>query len=77
MLLAPLNKQMTTLKRITEYGSLVALDALLTAHFIPSLQTLQQSYTLGMSVSSILVCLGLEEAPNRVDGNKANWSITI
>jgi hypothetical protein len=58
MLLAHLNKQMTTLKRITEYGSLVALGALLTAHFISSLQTLQQSYTLGMSVSSILGLFG-------------------
>jgi hypothetical protein len=45
MLLAPFNKEMTLLKKVTEYGSLVALGALLTAHFIPAFQEYGSSYT--------------------------------
>ncbi len=58
MLLAPFNKEKTLLKKITEYGALVSLGVLLTAHFIPSLQPLQQSFTLGMMVSSVLSIFG-------------------
>ena len=38
MLLAPFNKERTILKKVTEYGAMVALGALLTAHFIPIIQ---------------------------------------
>jgi len=49
---------MTLLKKVTEYGSLVALGALLTAHFIPAFQEYGSSYTLGMMVSSVLSMFG-------------------
>lgn len=58
MLLAPFNKEMTLLKKVTEYGSLAALGALLTAHFIPAFQEYGSSYTLGMMVSSVLSMFG-------------------
>ena len=58
MLLAPFNKDHTILKKVTEYGSIVALGALLTAHFIPYLQEFQSSYTVGMMVTSILSLFG-------------------
>ncbi len=58
MLLAPFNKDRTILKKITEYGALVALGALLTAHFIPYLQEYQSSYTVSMMVTSILSLFG-------------------
>jgi hypothetical protein len=58
MLLAPFNREMTLLKKVTEYGSLVALGALLTAHFIPAFQEYGSSYTLGMMVSSVLSMFG-------------------
>jgi hypothetical protein len=58
MLLAPFNKEKTILKTVTEYGSLVALGALLAAHFIPALQEYGQAYTLGMMVSSITGVFG-------------------
>jgi hypothetical protein len=58
MLLAPFNRDMTILKKVAEYGSLVALGALLTAHFIPAFQEYGSSYTLGMMVSSVLGMFG-------------------
>lgn len=58
MLLAPFNREMTLLKKVTEYGSLVALGALLTAHFIPAFQEYGSSYTLGMMLSSVLGMFG-------------------
>jgi hypothetical protein len=58
MLLAPFNKDRATLKKITEYGALVALGVLLTAHFIPYLQEYQSSYTVSMMVTSILSLFG-------------------
>jgi hypothetical protein len=62
MLLAPFNNEMTLLKKVTEYGSLVALGALLTAHFIPAFQEYGSSYTLGMMVSSVLGMFGAGRA---------------
>lgn len=58
MLLAPFNSEQTLLKKVTQYGSLVALGALLTAHFVPFLEPYQQSFTLGVMVSSILSVFG-------------------
>jgi len=58
MLLAPFNRDMTILKKIAEYGSLVALGALLIAHFIPAFQEYGSSYTLGMMVSSVMGLFG-------------------
>ena len=58
MLLAPFNKEMTALKTVAEYGSIVALGALLAAHFIPELQEYGQAYTLGMMVSSVTGVFG-------------------
>jgi hypothetical protein len=58
MLLAPFNKTHTTLKKVTEYGALVALGTLLTAHFIPFLQEYQSSYTVSMMVTSVLSLFG-------------------
>jgi hypothetical protein len=62
MLLAPFNKEMTVLKKVGEYGSLVALGALLTAHFIPMFQEYGSSYTLGMMVSSVMGLFGAGRA---------------
>ena len=58
MLLAPFDKNRTILKKVTEYGALVALGTLLTAHFIPYLQEYQSSYTVSMMVTSILSLFG-------------------
>lgn len=58
MLLAPFNKERTILKKVTEYGAMVALGTLLTAHFIPILQEYESSYTIGMMVSSVLSVFG-------------------
>jgi hypothetical protein len=58
ILLAPFNKDHTTLKKVTEYGALVALGTLLTAHFIPFLQEYQSSYTVSMMVTSVLSLFG-------------------
>jgi hypothetical protein len=58
MLLAPIDKQRTKLKKITEYGSIIALGIILAIEFIPRLEEVQQSSTLGMLVSSILSIFG-------------------
>ena len=58
MLLAPFNKDRTILKKVTEYGALVALGTLLTAHFISFLQEFQSSYTVAMMVTSVLSLFG-------------------
>ena len=58
MLLAPFNKERTILKKVTEYGAMIALGTLLTAHFIPFLQEYQSSYTVSMIVTSVLSLFG-------------------
>jgi len=58
MLLAPFNAERTLTKKITEYGSIVALGALLTAHFVPFLNSYGSSYTMGMMVSSVTTVFG-------------------
>ena len=58
MLLAPFNRDRTILKQVAEYGSLVALGALLTVHFIPAFQEFGSSTTLGMMVSSVMGLFG-------------------
>lgn len=58
MLLAPFNRDRTVLKQVAEYGSLVALGALLTVHFIPAFQEFGSSTTLGMMVSSVIGMFG-------------------
>jgi len=58
MLLAPFDKDMILVKKITQYGSIVALGALLTVHFIPTFEQFGDSYTIGMMVSSILGIFG-------------------
>ena len=58
MLLAPFNRERTILKQVAEYGSLVALGALLTVHFIPAFQEFGSSTTLGMMVSSVVGLFG-------------------
>jgi len=58
MLLAPFNRDRTILKQVAEYGSLVALGALLTVHFIPAFQEFGSSTTLGMMVSSVIGLFG-------------------
>ena len=54
----PFNKEHTALKKVTEYGTLVALGTLITAHFIPYLQEYQSSYTVSMMVTSFLSLFG-------------------
>jgi hypothetical protein len=58
MLLAPFDSDRTILKKITEYGSIIALGVLLAIQFFPFLEDIQQSSTLGMMVSSILTVFG-------------------
>ena len=58
MLLAPFDKHRTVLKKVTEYGAMVALGILLTAHFIPFLQEYESSYTVSMIITSILSMFG-------------------
>lgn len=58
MLLAPFDKERTVLKKITEYGSIIALGIILAIEFFPRFEDLQQSSTLGMLVSSILSIFG-------------------
>ena len=55
---APFDKHRTVLKKVTEYGAMVALGILLTAHFIPFLQEYESSYTVSMIVTSILSMFG-------------------
>lgn len=62
MLLAPFNRERTMLKQVAEYGSLAALGALLTLHFIPAFQEFGSSYTLGMMVSSVMGLFGAGRA---------------
>ncbi|MGA8842148.1 MAG: hypothetical protein WB511_01050 [Nitrososphaeraceae archaeon] len=58
MLLAPFDIERTVLKKITEYGSIIALGILLAIQFFPRLEDIQQSSTLGLLVSSILAIFG-------------------
>jgi hypothetical protein len=58
MLLAPFNSEKTFLKKISQYGGIVALGALFSLHFIPGFAGFGQSYTAGMMVSSILSVFG-------------------
>jgi hypothetical protein len=58
MLLAPFDKERTLLKKITEYGSIIALGIILAIEFLPRFEDFQQSSTLGMLVSSILSIFG-------------------
>lgn len=58
MLLSPFNSERTALKKVTEYGSLAALGALFTLHFIPQFSGYGSSYTAGMMVSSVLAAFG-------------------
>jgi len=58
MLLAPFNKERTLLKKIPEYGSIIALVIILAIEFFPRFEDFQQSWTLGMWVSSILSLFG-------------------
>lgn len=58
ILLSPFNKERTWLKKFAEYGALAGLGVLLTAHFIPFLESYQQSFTLGMMLSSIISVFG-------------------
>ena len=58
MLLAPFNKEKTILKKITQYGSLVAVGILLVASLIPQLQEYGQPFALGVIISSLTSIFG-------------------
>ena len=58
MLLAPFNKEKTILKKVTQYGSLVAVGILLIASLIPQLQEYGQSFTMGAIISSLMSIFG-------------------
>jgi len=58
MLLAPINSEKTFLKKLSQYGGIAALGALLSLHFVPGFTAYGQSYTAGMMVSSILSVFG-------------------
>ena len=58
MLLAPFNKEKTILKKVTQYGSLVAVGILLVASLIPQLQQYGQSFAMGTIVSSLMGIFG-------------------
>ena len=58
MLLAPFNKEKTILKKITQYGSLVAVGILLVATLIPQLQEYEQPFAMGAIISSLMGIFG-------------------
>ena len=58
MLLAPFNKENTILKKLTQYGSLVAVGSLLVASLIPQLQEYGQPFALGAIISSLMSIFG-------------------
>lgn len=58
MLLAPFNKEQTILKKITQYGSLVAVGILLVVSLIPQLQEYGQPFALGVIISSLMSIFG-------------------
>ena len=58
MLLAPFNKEKTILKKITQYGSLVAVGILLVASLLPQLQEYGQPFALGAIISSLMSIFG-------------------
>ena len=58
MLLAPFNKEKTLLKKVTQYGSLVAVGILLVASLLPQLQEYGQPFALGTIISSLMSIFG-------------------
>lgn len=58
MLLAPFNKEKTILKKVTQYGSLVAVGILLIVSLIPQLQEYHQPFALGSIISSLMSIFG-------------------
>ncbi len=60
MMLAPLSKEKTVFKKITEYGSIAALGGFLAIQIIPipALEGYDSSSTLGMILSSVLAMFG-------------------
>lgn len=58
MLLAPFNKEKTILKKITQYGSLIAVGILLVAALIPQLQEYGQPFAMGAIISSLMGIFG-------------------
>jgi hypothetical protein len=57
MLLAPFNKEHTTLKKVTEYGAL-CIRNFIYCTFYSILQEYQSSYTVSMMVTSVLSLFG-------------------
>lgn len=58
MLLAPVNSERTFLKKLSQYGGIVALGGFFSLHFIPEFADLESAYTVGMMISSILIVFG-------------------
>ena len=58
MLLAPFNKEKTILKKVTQYGSLIAVGILLIASLIPQLQEYGQPFAIGAVISSLMGIFG-------------------
>ncbi|HJS64973.1 MAG TPA: hypothetical protein VJ767_08955 [Nitrososphaeraceae archaeon] len=58
MLLAPFNKEKTILKKVTQYGSLVAVGILLVASLIPQLHEYGQPFAIGAIISSLMSIFG-------------------
>jgi hypothetical protein len=58
MLLAPFNKEKTILKKVTQYGSLVAVGILLIASLILQLQKYGQPFAMGAIISSLMIIFG-------------------
>ena len=57
-LLAPFDKERTRLKKITEYGAIIALGIIMAIELIPRFELVQHSSILGMLLSSILSVFG-------------------
>jgi hypothetical protein len=58
ILLAPFDKERTRLKKIIEYGAIIALGIILAIELMPRFEVFQQSSTLGMLLSSIFSVFG-------------------
>ena len=58
MLLTPFNKEKTILKKVTQYGSLVAVCILLIASLIPQLHEYGQPFAIGAIINSLMSIFG-------------------
>ena len=55
---SPFNTQKPIYRKLTEYGGLISLSILMVIHFIPEIQQIQDSLSVGVLISSFLSVFG-------------------